>query len=59
VYKETEIINTEAKNGQPKQLMANIPYDEKPGIQAIRNKAADLNPVPGKRSSLLRDYQYK
>jgi len=59
VYKEIEIINAESKNGQTRQLMANISYDEKPGIQAIENKTPNLNPVPGKYSTLFRDYEYK
>ena len=36
-----------------------ISYDEKPGIQAIRNIGAQLLPVPGKHSTVARDYEYK
>ena len=38
--------------------VAVLSYDEKPGIQAIENKAPDLPPVPGKYSRLGRDYEY-
>jgi hypothetical protein len=34
-------------------------YDEKPGIQAIKNTAPDLPPVPGKYPTWSRDYEYK
>jgi transposase len=40
-------------------LVAYISYDEKPGIQAIENKAPDLLPVPGKYPTIARDYEYK
>jgi hypothetical protein len=36
-----------------------ISVDEKPGLQAIANTAADLPPVPGKHSSVARDHEYK
>ena len=36
-----------------------ISYDEKPGIQAIANVAADLSPVPHKYAAWGRDYEYK
>ncbi len=55
VYKEVEILN--ASNA--KRTSVNISYDEKPGIQAIKNIAADLSPVPGKYPSTGRDYEYK
>lgn len=38
--------------------VAVLSYDEKPGIQAIKNKARDLPPVPGKYTSQGRDYEY-
>lgn len=55
VYKEVELQNI---SETPQNEVA-ISYDEKPGIQAIKNIAADLLPVPGKYSSLSRDYEYK
>lgn len=56
VYKEVALIN-EADNDQGKQTT--ISYDEKPGIQAIKNIAPQLRPVPFKYSSVGRDYEYK
>jgi transposase len=38
--------------------VAILSYDEKPGIQAIKNKAPDLPPVPGEYSCQGRDYEY-
>lgn len=56
VYKEVALINDE-------NLCANkhttVSYDEKPGIQAIKNIAAQLQPVPNKHSAIGRDYEYK
>lgn len=55
VYKEVELQKT--AESQPKKVT--ISYDEKPGIQAIKNIAADLLPVPGKYSMLSRDHEYE
>jgi transposase len=55
VYKEVEVQNA----SETQQKKVTISYDEKPGIQAIKNIAADLLPVPGKYSTLSRDYEYK
>lgn len=38
---------------------ADLSYDEKPGIQALRNIAPDRPPVPGQYATLARDYEYK
>jgi transposase len=55
VYKDVEM-----------QRASNIPenhvtvsYDEKPGIQAIKNIGAELLPVPGKYAEIGRDHEYK
>jgi len=56
VYKE--VIIAAAENDDD-VLTAFISYDEKPGIQAIENKAPDLCPVPGKYPAIARDYEYK
>ena len=58
VYKEVELIQSRLKANE-KETVAILSYDEKPGIQALSNKAPDLPPVPGKHSSLNRDYEYK
>jgi len=55
VYKEVEMQNV---SGDERKEVT-ISYDEKPGIQAIKNIAADLLPVPGKHATLGRDYEYK
>jgi transposase len=56
VYKDVEVWR---KTGLPEEVVAVLSYDEKPGIQAIRNTAPDLPPVPGRHASLGRDYEYK
>lgn len=56
VYKEVALINDD-------NLCANkyttVSYDEKPGIQAIKNIAPQLQPVPHVHSTIGRDYEYK
>lgn len=36
-----------------------VSFDEKPGIQAIKNIAAQLLPVPGNHKTVSRDFEYK
>ena len=56
IYKEVSMIN----DGETKRKKhVTISYDEKPGIQAIKNIAAQLQPVSGKHKTLMRDYEYK
>lgn len=57
VYKEVEMLNTGKQKEERKQAM--ISYDEKPGIQAIKNIAPQLMPVIGKHQTIGRDYEYK
>lgn len=54
IYKEVELLK---QNQQ--QSIAVLSYDEKPGIQALKNVAPDLPPVPGSHPSISRDYEYK
>ena len=58
VYKEVELLrpNKENNNEQPVAILS---YDEKPGIQAIKNTTPDLSPVPGQHPCIARDYEYK
>lgn len=56
IYKEVAMIN--AKDTEVEK-QTTLSYDEKPGIQAIKNIAAQLQPVPGKHSTVGRDYEYK
>jgi transposase len=54
VYKEVEIVSEKASGS----IYAFLSYDEKPGIQAIENKAPDIPPSPGKYPCIGRDYEY-
>lgn len=56
VYKEISLIN-EGKIEREKETT--ISYDEKPGIQEIKNIAPQLNPITNKYKTLMRDYEYK
>ena len=57
VYKEIALIN----EGPPDEnrKATTISYDEKPGIQAIKNIAPQLQPVVGQYPTLKRDHEYK
>ncbi len=58
VYKEVKLQNE--SSSQPKDLsVITVSIDEKPGVQAIKNIAPDLPPVPGKYDCSGRDYEYK
>jgi transposase len=56
VYKEVEILS---QMDAAERDSTTLSYDEKPGIQAIKNIAAQLQPVPGEHSTIMRDYEYK
>lgn len=58
VYKEIEILNEKLEKNDIKRKFTTLSYDEKPGIQAIENVAADLAPVAGKKPTWARDYEY-
>jgi transposase len=55
VYKEVEMQRT--FNGAKDSVT--VAYDEKPGIQAIKNIGAELLPVPGKHPEIGRDHEYE
>lgn len=59
VYKEIEMLNEKLEHNEIKRNFATLSYDEKPGIQAIENIAADLSPVVGEKSTWVRDYEYR
>ncbi len=62
VYKDVAIINKQeelTKEQLPERKKTTISYDEKPGIQALKNIGAQLLPVPGKHATVGRDYEYK
>jgi transposase len=56
VYREVEMWRE--KGVPPPNLVAVLSYDQKPGIQALDNTAADLPPVPAKHSTIGRDHEY-
>ena len=55
VYKEVMIAN----ESNAARSATTVSYDEKPGIQALKNIAPQLPPVPGKHPNLGRDYEYR
>ncbi len=55
VYKEVEM---QRRSNNPENHVT-ISYDEKPGIQAIKNIGAELLPIPGKYAEIGRDHDYK
>ena len=56
VYRKVELWHQ--SGAAAAEWVAVLAYDEKPGIQAIENTAADLPPVPGKHAALGRDHEY-
>ena len=65
VYKDVAIINKEEelakeqKKASPDRKTTTVSYDEKPGIQGLKNIGAQLLPIPGKYAAVGRDYEYK
>ena len=57
VYKEIALINEKPQKEGRK--ITTLSYDEKPGIQAIKNIAPQLQPEVGRHATLQRDYEYK
>jgi transposase len=57
VYREVAVWR--AVGAPSASVVAVLSYDEKPGIQAIENVAADLPPVPGRHPTVARDYEYR
>lgn len=57
VYKEIALINESFPDDDRKTTT--ISYDEKPGLQAIKNIAPQLQPVVGQHPTLKRDHEYK
>jgi len=48
-----------ATKTKPKEKVAVISYDEKPGIQAIATTGPDLPPEPGLHATFAREHEYK
>jgi transposase len=61
VYRKVKILKqvASAANNKPKEKVAVISYDEKPGIQAIATTGPDLPPEPGRHACFARDHEYK
>jgi len=58
VYREVNELMAQPQ--RPATLgIVTVSVDEKPGVQAIANTAADLPPVPGTHPAVGRDYEYK
>jgi transposase len=58
VYKEVGEMNASGRVTADRKATT-ISYDEKPGIQAIKNIAPQLPPVPGEHPNIGRDHEYK
>ena len=52
-------VKLQNKYGNGKNRMVTLSVDEKPGLQALQNKAQDLPPKPGKHKTIGRDQHYK
>lgn len=55
VYEEVAMLNA----SNEKRTSVTVSYDEKPGIQVIKNIAAELMPVPNTYATRARDHEYK
>jgi transposase len=58
VYKEVNFQNAATAAGEIPSIIT-VSVDEKPGVQAIKNIAADIMPDTEKQSRIMRDYEYK
>jgi len=59
VYRELSMEPAQGVRTPEGRLVFTVSVDEKPGVQAIANTAADLPPVPGEHPEIGRDYEYK
>ena len=58
VYRDVSIYREGAVHDARPNPIYTVSVDEKPGVQAIGLTAPDLPPVPGKASTVGRDYEY-
>jgi transposase len=58
VYQDVSLFPAGATDDNRSTPIYTVSVDEKPGVQAIGLTAPDLPPVPGKESSVARDYEY-
>jgi transposase len=60
VYRKVKLLKRDAlAKKKPREAVAVVSYDEKPGIQAIATTAPDLPPQPGVHPTFARDHEYK
>jgi transposase len=60
VYRKVQLLKEDAlAKKKPREAVAVVSYDEKPGIQAIATTAPDLPPQPGVHPTFARDHEYK
>jgi transposase len=59
VYRELSMEPAQGIRTSDGRLIFTVSVDEKPGVQALANTAADLPPVPGEHPTVGRDYEYK
>ena len=58
VYQDVSLFPAGATDASRPVPVYTVSVDEKPGVQAIGLTAPDLPPIPGKESSVARDYEY-
>jgi transposase len=58
VYRDVSLYREGAIHDARPEPIYTVSVDEKPGVQAIGLTAPDLPPVPGKASTVGRDYEY-
>lgn len=56
-YKQIKLLKAMEKSGHNMDVTV-VSYDEKPGMQAVGNKYADLMPVVDEYPTISRDYEY-
>lgn len=59
VYREVSLAPAQGVRTADGRAVLTVSVDEKPGVQALANTAADLPPVPGEPPTVGRDYEYK
>jgi hypothetical protein len=59
VYRELSMEPAQGVRTAEGRLVFTVSVDEKPGVQALANTAADLPPVPGAHPAVGRDYEYQ
>lgn len=58
VYRDVSLYTEGAVHDARPNPIYTVSVDEKPGVQAIGLVAPDLPPIPGKASTIARDYEY-